>query len=66
MSKLKSTTYCRDDYARHVVRDAKPLELALLVKLVDSLERDFVRDLAVGTMQVPHVKAAVSTEVVLL
>ena len=46
-------------YARHVVGDAKALELALLVELVDRLHRHLVRRAAIRPVEVPHVDRAV-------
>ena len=43
------------DLPRHVVRDAEAPELALLVQLVDRLERHLERRRAVGAVQVEDV-----------
>lgn len=41
-----------------VVTDPETLELALLIKIIDSLERDFVGRTAVRSVKVPHVHGA--------
>ena len=46
-------------YARHVVGDAKALELALFVEVVDRFEGHLIWSAAIGPVEVPHVDRAV-------
>lgn len=41
-------------YARCIVTDSKPSELALFVKFVDSFERDLIRNRPIGSVEVPY------------